>query len=195
MHRGIGDDNLFLPEPLAQKGKVDDPAKVDSLAITPTSNDLDVAQQTLTCSSQTTNPLITRDEPRHPEYNRVKNVPSGANDLVTQAHFGPQSQLTKPRLNPQRHAHETSTKIKNSALLDLSTFHVQSTKPRSSAPSPSLRRQHPTHATRIYTLRSGEGNQHASSPGYRSRRAPGTATEGHAASKRPSRNIVRAGKR
>jgi hypothetical protein len=121
---GKGEGEVFA-EPLAQKGKVDDPAKVDSSAITPTSNRLDIAQQTSTCSSQTANFSVNRGEPGNPEHNRVRNVPSGAKDLVTQAHFGSQSQLTKRRSQPQRHAHDTSAKFTNSAPLDLSTFNLQ----------------------------------------------------------------------
>ena len=109
-------------KPLAKKGKVDDPAKVDSSAIL------------LLCNSTSkTPPLHNRRPPassrpptsqsiheqEHLDHKQLRNVPQRENEAVSPAHFWNLTSTDQgARSQPQRHAHEASAKTTNTALLD-----------------------------------------------------------------------------
>ena len=111
-------------KPLAKKGKVDDPAKVDSSAIL------------LLCNSTSkTPPLHNRRPPassrpptsqsiheqEHLDHKQLRNVPQRENEAVSPAHFWNLTSTDQgARSQPQRHAHEASAKPTNTALLDSS---------------------------------------------------------------------------
>lgn len=164
-----------------------------SRAIASRIQDIDITQQLRTCSFQNANSLVNQYEGDRPKYHQFRNVPSREKDRFTKAHLESLRRLTNILAVP---AYITRTRYLQQLQNRLILILLHSTCENSlSASASSLRTNKPLARTsETYIVCSLQSKQHASSPGDRSRWAPGTPSERHSTSQRSPRYILRVSK-